>query len=270
MKAGTASGTFKLENGQTIAPRYATAFIVREGVNARQKLVEILLTEKPVTAAPLQQALDPHVAAVWIGSADDTNYILLRVMPDGTVHMNTTYSDMRQYNNDSTTGLTATLTTNTPTRIEGRITTPTPQTGMRGTTYTVDLRFAVDVPPMIMGDALPAGGGEPGKAFLAFLDVVQKKDWAAITAASAPTLLEAFSGPPGSPALDADQVLERVTLLVPPMNATVPAGDLRGDTAILDIEGEASTGGGSLTLVRMVKIGTAWKVAEIRRAGFLP
>jgi len=267
-EAGTASGAFKLRNGQPIAPKYATAYIVRDGINARQKQVELLLTEKPVDGAAIQRALDPHVAAVYVGSADDTNYIMLLVTPDGVVHMNATYSDLRQYNNDSTSDLKATLTTNTPTKIEGRLVSTRPLTGMRGATYTVDISFSADVPPRVIGQVLPAGGGDPGKAFLGFLTTVQKKNWTAIKAASTPEFASGFEEPRRAAAENAAAVAERVALWMPTSKLVVATGDLRGDTAMLDVEGETD-GLGALTLVRMVKVGTAWKVAEIRRSGYL-
>jgi hypothetical protein len=123
---------------------------------------------------------------------------------DGYLAMNATYSKtMTQFLNDTSDGLKVTWTTNSPTRIEGRITAAKPLKTMDGETYTVDLRFGVDVPKPPAGDALPAGGGEPGKAFAAFVAAAQKKNWATIKAGASPEALKMFDKSYNTPAENA-------------------------------------------------------------------
>ena len=57
---------------------------------------------------------------------------------------------------------------------------------------------------------------------------------------------------------------------VPRDKTKVTGGELRGDVAMLDIEGEMFPGMNGLTLVRMVKSGATWQVDRIQRAGLLP
>lgn len=269
-EGGTASGAFKLQKGAAISPKHAVAYIVRDGANARRKQVEILLTDAPVDAQTLQGALAPHIAAINLDALQKRNYVLLWVATDGTVSMNATYSEgMKQFINDTTDGLRATLTTNTATKIEGRVTTAAPVKAMGGETYTVDLSFSVDVPPLVLGQPLPSGGGDAGKAFVAFLGVVKKKTWPGIKAAVTTELLSSFEASYRKDAENAAWALDMVTAWVPMTKTKVAAGELRGDTAILDVEGESFPGVLGLTLVRMTKAGTAWKVDQIQRIGFI-
>lgn len=270
-EAGTASGAFKLQKGASISPKHAVAYVVREGANARRKQIEILLTDVPIDAATLQGALEPHMAAINLDALQKRNYVLLWVSADGTVSMNATYSEgMKQFINDTTDGLVAKLTTNTATKIEGRVTTAAPVRAAAGDAYSVDLTFSVDVPPLVQGTPLPAGGAEAGKAFLAFLGVVQKKNWTGIKAAVTPEMLSMFEASYRSDAENAEWALDMIKAWVPMTKTKVAAGEVRGDSALLDIEGESFPGMNGLTLVRMAKVGTSWKLAQVQRVGFIP
>lgn len=268
--AGTASGAFKPKKGSAISPKHAVAYIVRDQRNARNKQVEVLLTDVPIEPTGLQSALDPHMAAINHSAVMKGNYILLWVAADGSVTMNATYgASMKQFINDTADGLKATFTSNTATKIAGRVTTPA-QVGSGDDGYSVDLTFSVDVPPVSVGQALPAGGGDAGKAFLGLLSAAQKKNWAGIKAASSPAFLKTLAEDYRSDAENAAWALDMVKAWVPMTKTKVTGGELRGDVALLDVEGEMFPGMNGLTLVRMVKSGAAWQVDQIQRAGFLP
>lgn len=140
---------------------------------------------------------------------------------------------------------------------------------MDGTTYTVDIRFGVDVPAVPAGTALPAGGGDPGKALLALLDAANKKNWPAIRAASGPNALKTFDKSYNSPAENAADAADLLKAWLPVEKMKVTGGQLRGDVAILDVEGEMFPGQLSLSLARMVKVGNAWLFDQAARAGMV-
>ena len=87
--------------------------------------------------------IKPHIAQPSNSRArgskeiNDRNYLLLWVRPDGSVGMNATYSKtMMQYLNDTagmlaSGGLKAELTTNSPTKVEGRVFSAVPLKTMR-------------------------------------------------------------------------------------------------------------------------------------------
>lgn len=267
--AGPASGTVKSKTG-TISPKQAIAYQVRDSRNARATRIELLLTDVPVDGSTLGEDLDPHVTAINFEALRDRNYLLLWIGADGAVSMNATYSaTMTQYLNDSSGGLKAELTTNTPTKIEGRVYSASPLKTMDGPTYTVDVKFSADIVRPPEGTALPAGGGDPGKAFTTFLGAVAKKNWAGIKAGLGPKGLAMFDRSYNTPAENASSTADILNARLPMAKIKVTGGRLLGDrVAVLEVEGERF-GSPSMSLVRMVKTGTTWQFDESAPAGSL-
>lgn len=257
--AGPASGTVKSATG-TITLKHAVAYVVRDGRNARQTRVEVLLTDVPVDGTAFAADLDPHVMAINAEPLRDRNYLLLWISPDGSVSMNATYSEtMRQYLNDSAGGLKSALTTNTPAKVEGRVFSASPLKTMDGPTYTVDVTFSADVLRGPTGTPLPAAGGEPGKAFMAFVGVVGKKNWNGIKAAMSPRMLPMYDKSYNTPAENAEGAADILNARLPMTKIKVTGGSLIGETtAVLEVEGERF-GSPSMSLVRMVKAGAVWQ-----------
>jgi hypothetical protein len=233
--------------------------------------VELLLTDVQVDTSALTAELDPHMAAINLDAINDRNYILLWVSPDGSVSMNATFSKtMTQYMDDTSSGLKATLTTNTPTHVEGRLYSPSPLKTMDGTAYSVDVKFAADIPAVAAGTPLPAGGGAPGKAFAALVLAATNKNWPGIKAACGPTALKMFDNDYDTPAEKAKSADDMLNAWIARKKMKITGGQLQGDTAILDVEGEMFEGQNSLSLVQMVKSGPAWQFEQAKRVGMVP
>jgi hypothetical protein len=268
---GEASGTVTVTGMGTIAPTHAVAYLTRDRRNARESRTEILLTDAVVDAAAIQAAFDPHMVAINDEAIRDRNYVLLWADADGAIGMNATFSKtMTQFVDDTSGGLRVTWTTRSAARLDGRLFSTAPLRTMDGTTYTVDLRFAVDVPSPAVGDALPAGGGDPGKALLAFFAAVAAKDWDAIRAASSPAALQIFDKSYNTPQENAADVADLVDAWIPKEQRVVARGLLSGDSAMLDVEGEMFPGTMGLSRVRMVKAGSVWQFDRAAMAGMLP
>jgi len=269
--ADTASGAVTVQKLGAISPKYAAAYLVRDQRNARATQIEILLAESPIDATAIQTAFDPHLVAINLDALRDRNYVLLFVSPDGRVGMNATFGKtMTQFLNDTGDGLKAEFTAKTATRLEGRLFSGAPLKTIDGSTYTVDVRFGVDVPAAPAGTALPAGGGDPGKAFTAFAGVTAKKNWTAIRAASSPAALQLFDKSYNTPAENAESAEMLLKAWVPVQKMKITGGQLHGDTAILDVEGEVFPGTMGLSRVQMVKAGDVWKFDKAARPGMLP
>lgn len=268
--AGTASGTVKSPTG-TIAPKFAIGYVVRDTSNARRNAVELLLTDVDVDVARLKDDLDRHVTAINLQELNDRNYMFLWVRPDGSVTMNATYSKtMMQYLSGTPEPLKAELTTNTPTRIEGRIYSPAPIKTMGEGSYTVDVKFSTEIVPAISGAPLPAGGGDPGKAFTKFLKAIAKKNWAGIKAGLSPKTLPMYEQDYNTPAENLATAISILGARLPLTKAKVTGGQLLNPTtALLKMEGERFESP-SLTVVKMVKTGAAWQFEESAPAGALP
>jgi hypothetical protein len=268
--ANTASGSVDVQKVGTISPKFSAGYLVRDQRNARTTQTEILLSEVTIDPAAVQGTLDPHVVAINLDALRDRNYILLFIRADGWVGMNATFSKgMTQFLNDTTGGLKAEFTARTATRIEGHVFSPSPLKSMDGTTYSVDLRFGVDVAAPPSGTPLPAGGGDPGKALTAFLAASQKKNWAAIKLGSSPDALKTFDKSYNTPAENAESAADLLKAWIPLQKMSITGGQLRGNIAILDVEGELFPGQLGLSLVQMVKTGAGWQFDRAARAGMV-
>jgi hypothetical protein len=268
--ANTASGAVDVQKIGTISPKFSAGYLVRDQRNARTTQTEILLSEVTIDPAQMEGVLDPHMVAINLDALRDRNYVLLFVRSDGWVGMNATFSKgMTQFLNDTSAGLKAEFSARTATRIEGHVFSPAPLKSMDGTTYTVDLRFGVDIAAPATGTALPAGGGDAGKALTAFLAASQKKNWTAIKAGSSAEALKTFDKSYNSPAENAESAADLLKAWIPLQKMTITGGQLRGNVAVLDIEGELFPGQLGLSLVQMVKTGAIWQFDRAARAGLV-
>jgi hypothetical protein len=269
VSAGPASGTVKSATG-TIAPKFATAYVVRDSHHPHQTVVELLLSDVAVDPAALRDDLDRHMGAINLEPLRDRNYVLLWIGADGSVTMNATYSKtMTQYINDSTGGLKAELPTNSAAKVEGRVYSPAPLKTMDGPTYTVDVKFSADVLPALTGTPLPAGGGEPGKALTALVGAITKKNWAGIKAGLSPRALPMFEQSYNTPAENLSSAVDILNARLTIAKARVTGGtELSPTVAVLDLEGERF-GTPWLSIVKMVKTGAAWQYDESAPVGML-
>ncbi len=269
--ADTASGAVKVSKLGPIGVTHAVAYLVRDSHDARKPRTEILLSDVAVDPTEMRTALDPHMVAINLQPLNDRNYVLLWVDDAGAVTMNATFSKtMTQFMDDTTGGLAVAWKARTATRLEGHVTSKGTLKTMDGTTYVVDLTFAVDVPAVVPGTPLPAGGGEPGKALLAYLAAAKKGDWAAIKAGSGPSALEMFDKDYHTPKENAEGAAEMLEAWIPKTKMTITGGELKPDGAFLNVEGEMFPGMRGLSIVQMVKKGTTWQFERAARAGMVP
>lgn len=268
--AGTVTGQFKLESGGIIAPEAATAYPVREQYDARAESVEIVLSKAPFSFDP--DALNLHVEAINQEAVRQDNYILLWVTPDGQVSMNATFAaTMTQYLDRAGAGggLRATLITNTPGRIAGRIFTPEPVKVMSGDSYTCDITFEVDVVRPAVGTPLPSGGGVPGRAFAAVMASAKKKNWPAFRDNVSERLRKIFYVDYRTQEENLEYAVSFMQLSLPKSGMKIKRGTLRGTVATLEIEGDMFPGQKAVYFVRMVKNKGAWLFDGATLAGLV-
>lgn len=270
--AQTASGAFKSQPEGDITPKVAAAFIVRDQFNPRDKRIEVIVSTAPVDVGKAVADLSPHTVVINDPALRDTNYVLIWIGSDGRVSMNATFSKtMTQFVDRASDdgALRAQLTTNTPDKVAGRIFTPAPVKTMGGSTYTVDLTFSAPVAKAPAGTALPAGGGDPGKALLGFQTARQKKDFAALKAALSPAASERLIKTYNDDKENLIDMLETLNFWLPAKDATITGGTLTGDVAVLDVEGVLASGVKALTLVRLIKGPPGWLFDSAAMAGML-
>lgn len=275
------SGQFKTSK-DAIKPTAVVAMPVRSPSDPLKWVTAVVLSEGTMDAAKAVQALDPHTALSNQEGMRGKNYISFWIQPDGYVGMNATFSKgMVQYidstkNKEGEGGITAesleaTFTENSPKRVAGRIRTMKPAKTMSGETYELDVEFDTRLTRPAAGTKLGAGGGEPGKAFLAFIAAMKAKNWKGVQAGASAKILEDVD----SEATDAEKaqsVIDSVSFLLPRgKKMKILEGEQINDTTVLELQGEMSEEGegDALYLVRMLKEQGSWRFDHCGVVGFL-
>ena len=111
---------------------------------------------------------------------------------------------------------------------------------------------------------------DPAKALAALLSAVAAKNWTDIRAVSSPAALKMFEASYRTPLENAETAADLLQAWLPVKKLKVAGGQLRGDVAVLDVEGEIFEGQLGLSLVQMVKTGAVWQFERAVRAGMLP
>jgi hypothetical protein len=231
-----------------------------------------VLSTTPVNAAAAAAELGPHEMLINDPAVQGSNYVLLWVESDGKVSMNATFGKTMTQFLDRTDGssLKAELTTNTREKVAGHVFTAAPVKTRDGTSYSVDLTFSAPITKPPAGTPLAAGGGDPGKALTAFFAARDKKDWPALKAVLSPAATSRFVKSYNDDKENLTDMLDTLNFWLPVKDVKITGGTLRGDSAILDVEGGLASGVKALTVVRLVKGGTGWLFEEAMMAGMLP
>lgn len=268
--AGQASGEFTAGTRPPIRPKYAAAFETPDQRDARKMAVEVVLSEVPIDLAAAAAELDPHTNVINQSALRDHNYVLLWVRPDNDVSMNATYSDtMTQFVEMTGGRMKAEMTANTPDKVAGHVYSPKPLKTMDGSSYTIDLTFSTEVTRAPAGTKLPADGGEPGKAFKALQTAMATKSWEGISRNVTAKHLESFNESDRTPKENLDDALQTLGFWLPKKPGRITGGELHGDSAVLNVEGELFEGQNALFLVRMVKEGPRWVFDRATKAGMI-
>jgi hypothetical protein len=268
--AGEASGEFTAGKRAPIRPKYAAAYATPDQRDARKMSIEVVLSEEPVDIAAAVAELDPHSNVINQKALRDHNYVLLWVRPGNDVSMNATYSDtMTQFIEMTGSRMTAQLTANTADKVAGHIVSPKPLKTMDGESYTIDLTFSTDVSRLPPGTKLPADGGEPGKAYKALQSAIAAKSWDGVSKNVTAKNLQSFSADYHTAQENLDDAVQTLGFWLPKKPGKIAGGELRGDSATLQIEAELFEGQNGLFLVRMVKEGPRWVFDRAAKAGMI-
>jgi hypothetical protein len=270
---GSVAGEFRAGD-RVIAPSAVAAYPVRDPRDPRRTAIEVVLSEGPVDADAAVAALSPHQHV--INQKGIGNYILLWVRPNGDVSMNATFApSMTQYLDKTGGGwplpgaLAAELTATGPERVAGRVYTPKPVQTKGGVSYRLDVHFAATITRAAGAARLDAHGGAPGRAFSSFYASVGRKNWPVVRSLLSRRTLALLAGGDPSSEQRSDYALEALGLWLPKNRMKISAGELRGEQAILDVEGQSAAGARGLYLVRMVHENDAWLFDEATLAGLL-
>jgi len=244
-------------NGKTTALKYAVATPKEDPFDKKKKATFLLVTDQEVPASAIA---DEFELMRWYEKANLHGFAVL-INGEKRVVSGNIYDPALKHNGFSGTGMQQLdLTALTPTHIAGKISIPKPDEFF-GDKYQYSATFDLPVaavkvapPPPPKGNPLPAGGGEPAKAYLAFDKAVAKGDMAAV--------MNGVSAEQRKSMDDAD--FKKMFPLMQAMrakNVKITGGTIDGNTATLLATGKDESGT-TIGTITMVREGGAWKVKQ--------
>jgi hypothetical protein len=244
-------------NGKTTTLKYAVATQKEDPFDKKKKATFLLVTDQEV---PPKAVADEFEFMRWYDKANLHGFSAL-ITDDKQVVSGQIYDPGLKHNGFSSTGTQKLeLTSMSATRIAGKISIPPGE--FFGDKYQYSASFDVPVgapaaAPSVAtaapkGTPLPAGGGEPAKAYLAFDKAVAAGDMAAVKRGVSAEQRKSMDDPD----------FKKMFPLMQAMRAKgikITSGAVNGDTATLLATGK-DEGGVSNGTITMVKEGGAWKV----------
>lgn len=267
--AAEVSGHFSVGD-QRLEPTHATAIRIRDPNAPRTFATYVVLSQNPVDGAAAIALPDPYSAIINDEGLREGGAIRLSVGDGGAISSNAQFDwSGTQYVNSTKMGdLTGEFGTRTAERIAGRVRYAAP-VEIDGVATHLDVTFDVPVLSAPRGEPLPKGGGDAGKAFLAFCTAVDKGDFTAaqkgLSAEQAPQFAQEEWESAEENAASGLDIL-RAWLLKKPK---VTGGESFGERVVLEVEGEMFEGMNALSTVRMVREDGAWRYDGGAKIGML-
>jgi hypothetical protein len=247
-------------NGKTFALKHAYAQMRKSPFDKKKSVLQLTVTDQELSPAAasddieLMQAQDKQQLSGFTATIDDDKKII-----SGTV-FSPAFKKMKQFSGVGMQQLA--LTDMTPAHVAGSVSMAKPD-DFFDEHYQYNATFDLPVgkpagpppPPVLQGTKLPAGGGEPGKAYMAYLKTVASGDMKAFLGRiTAERAKEASSDPD----------FKKLFPLIQAMQAKgikVTGGAIDGNKVTLLATGkdEGQVSNGTIT---MVKEGGAWKMEK--------
>ncbi len=257
---GSASGTLEVD-GTTVKLAHAIARTKRNAFDEKKKDVVVLLTQNPVSAEMFvdddklfSAASDGSVQGLLVTiDSDEKPYHLQVLNPKASMQM----SGSGFFNFDATDF--------SDKHVAGKFFTTSEQDFMGKHKYTYDVTFAAPVQTIAVasevtvdassGTKLPAGGGDPGKAYLAFDKASRAGNLAEMKKSASTT-----RPMPEMSAEETKQMIEMMKLMRP-AKLKITGGFVSGDHATLNVEGEDPSSKSKMHgTIEMAREGGGWKL----------
>ena len=255
---GEAAGTFSID-GKAVALRHAYAMRQPSDFDETKTDTAILLTEDPLPPESFEKLKDLESASHGKG-----NSLLLKLDESGSAIREVVHHSALGEANLQMSGMTHSevrVEARTRDEISGSLATAKEEDFLQHR-YKTDVRFHAAVreafrdppaPDAATGKKLPAGGGEPGKAWMALHEAILRKDLAAIKKMSLPGEMPNMSDE------DLRKGLELMALMSPE-KIVIEDGYVRGDDAVLYMSG-IQGGEKQYGVVRLSRTGGNWRPA---------
>ena len=251
------SGTLYQE-GKQIALPSAYAYRGPDPFDKAKTITTVVFADKPIDAAAANAAADRGEAVSDQMRQKDATRVELNLEDDGSVQ-NVNINAPGSSGSQSGSGwYTLKLVKNDAKRVEGTFRSNDEADKKEGRFF--DLKFALDIAgPPDLGAALPADGGDPGKAYLAYLAALKKGDIDAL----AKTMTNERSAELIAHRNDADFKMMFAFIQSSALqNPKFVKGNSKGDSATLELSGKDGDGNNATSIATMQKEGGTWRMAK--------
>ena len=251
------SGTL-YQDGKQTALTSAYASRGPDPFDKSKTITTVVFADKPIDAAAANAAADRGEAVGDQMRQKEATRVELNLESDGSVQ-NVNINAPGSSGSQSGSGwYTLKLVHNDAKRIEGTFRSNDEADKKEGRFY--DLKFALDIAgPPDLGAALPADGGEPGKAYRAYLAALKKGDIDAL----AKTMTHERSAELLAHRSDPDFKMMFAFIQSSAMrDPKIVKGNSKGDAATLELSGKDGDGNNATSIVTMQKEGGSWRLAK--------
>lgn len=256
---GTVTGTFSID-GKSVTFRYAYAMAQPNTFDEKKTDTAVLLTDQPIPDAELAAAKD--LGRVQTGAG--RNSVLFEIDEGGRAMREVIRHASLGETSLQMSGMThadVKLGSRTADRVEGSADTKDAEDFLKHK-YAIHAKFSAPIrqarrepppPDAKSGKRLPKGGGEPGKAYLAFEDMIRRKDIAGLRKLK----------PAGVADMSDEDLKAGLELMaaMTPAKISIDDGYIDGDSAVLYVSGEQE-GKKQYATVRMAKTDGLWRATD--------
>ncbi|HEV7921804.1 MAG TPA: hypothetical protein VGR02_13525 [Thermoanaerobaculia bacterium] len=254
---GTASGSLTV-NGKTVQLKYGYAVLKEDPFDKKKKATQLLVTDQAIPA----EAAGDDFKLMEVRDKQKLNGVMVLITDDKRIVSGAVYSPLlKKMDYVSGVGMQKLeLTAHTPSRVAGRVWLEKPD-DFFDNLYQYNITFDVPVsvakpdrPEQPKGTPLPAGGGDPGKAYDAYRKALLGGNIPALRRSVVAEHVKDMDNPDFKDQLKMIQAFQ-------PKNVKVTGGAVDGDTATLLAtarDGNESSNG----TITMVREGGAWRLSK--------
>ena len=251
------SGTL-YQDGKPLALVSAYAYRGPDPFDKTKEITTVVFSDKKIDAAAANAAGNRGEAVEDQLRRDNATRVELNLEGDGSLQNVNIVSGGSSGSQSGSGWYTMKLVKNDAKRVEGTFRTNDEADKKSGRFY--DLKFALDIAgPPDLGAALPAGGGEPAKAYMAYLAALRKGDVDALaktmTAERSREILAHRSDPDFKMMFG---FIQQSAMRDP----KVTKGYSKGDSATLELSGKDGDGNAATSVATMKKEGATWRLAK--------
>lgn len=249
------SGTL-YNDGKATELTSAYAFRMADPFDAAAQITRVVFSDRSIDAKVIDAATDRDDALDEM--LRGATQVEINIQADGNVQNINLQMEGFSGSQSGSGWYTLDLKHNDAQRIEGSFHSNDEEEKQNGRYF--DLRFAFDLPGAVdLGEALPAGGGDAGKAYLAYLKAMEKGDVDAIARHMVKQRSDQLLAGRNDPQFKKMfAFIQGMTL----KNPKYVKGNSKGDSATLEYSGVDSDGGPVTSIVSMQREGGAWKLAK--------